>query len=224
MAPEPTKTEEKAKAPQVAAAPKAAKVPRAKVQVSSTQDEGTADARKGAKFLGLVVVAYIVYLVLSGQMGTFIEALSNVDRAWIIGAAICYVFYFIFGVGAYAVAVWLDHDSPVGFRDLMSVEASGVFFGNLTPMMAGAVPAQIVRLTRTGLDAGEAMATQFTRFIVFQFAVVLFAAIMLLAKFQFFLETYGDIVFLNLVVFAVHFVELVVLFVVCLMPGFVKRI
>ena len=224
MAPEPTKTEEKAKAPQVAAAHKAAKAPHAKVQVSSTQDEGTADARKGAKFLGLVVVAYIVYLVLSGQMGTFIEALSNVDRAWIIGAAICYVFYFIFGVGAYAVAVWLDHDSPVGVRDLMSVEASGVFFGNLTPMMAGAVPAQIVRLTRTGLDAGEAMATQFTRFIVFQFAVVLFAAIMLLAKFQFFLETYGDIVFLNLVVFAVHFVELVVLFVVCLMPGFVKRI
>jgi hypothetical protein len=48
-------------------------------------------------------------------------------------------------------------------------------------MMAGAVPSQIVRLTRTGLDVGEASATQFTRFIMFQFGVVLFAAIMLLA-------------------------------------------
>ena len=37
--------------------------------------------------------------------------------------------------------------------------------------------------------------------IMFQFALVLFAFLMLLARFEFFLDTYGDIVFLNLVVF-----------------------
>jgi len=180
-------------------------------------------ARKGAIFLGLVVVAYIVYLVVTGQMATFLEALSKVDTGWVIGAALCYVFYFIFGVAAYAIAVYLDHDSPVGIRDLMSVEASGIFFGNLTPMMAGAVPSQIYRLTRTGLDVGEASATQFTRFIMFQLAVVLFAAMMLAAKLRFFFETYGNIVVLNLVVFGVHLVECIALFVICLCPGLVMR-
>lgn len=202
----------------------AEKPKRAAAQKKEQAQDDNEQTRKGALFIGGVVLIYVVYLILSGQMGEFIDALSKVDLGWVALACVCFVFYFIFGVGAYAVAVWLDPDSPVGVRDLMSVEASGIFFGNLTPMMAGAVPSQILRLTRTGLDAGEAAATQFTRFIMFQFGVVLFAAIMLLAKFGFFLQTYGDIVFLNLVVFGVHFAELLLLFVICLAPKFVKRV
>ncbi len=187
------------------------------------QGDDNAQARKGAIFLGAVVVAYVVYLVVTGQMATFLDALAGVDNRWVFGAALCYVFYFIFGVIAYAIAVYLDHDSPVGIRDLMSVEASGIFFGNLTPMMAGAVPSQIYRLTRTGLDVGEASATQFTRFIMFQLAVVLFAAMMLVAKLRFFFEAYGNIVVLNLVVFGVHLAECIGLFVICLCPNLVMR-
>lgn len=185
--------------------------------------DDNAQARKGAIFLGGVVVLYVVYLVATGQMATLIAALAGVDTGWVMGAVFCYVLYFIFGVMAYAIAVYLDHDSPVGILDLMSVEASGVFFGNLTPMMAGAVPSQIYRLTRTGLDVGEASATQFTRFIMFQLAVVLFAALMLIAKLGFFFEAYGNIVVLNLVVFGVHLAECVALFVICLCPGVVMR-
>ena len=191
---------------------------------AASEEENRASARKGALFLGAVVAAYVVYLVVSGQMATFVDALSDVDLRWVAGAALCFIMYFIFGVLAYAIAVYLDHDSPVGILDLMSVEASGIFFGNLTPMMAGAVPSQIVRLTRTGLDVGEASATQFTRFIMFQLAVVLFAALMLVAKLSFFFEAYGNIVVLNLVVFGVHLAECVALFVICLCPGLVMRV
>ncbi|MBR1829089.1 MAG: flippase-like domain-containing protein [Atopobiaceae bacterium] len=191
---------------------------------AASEEENRASARKGALFLGAVVAAYVVYLVVSGQMATFVDALSDVDLRWVAGAALCFIMYFIFGVLAYAIAVYLDHDSPVGILDLMSVEASGIFFGNLTPMMAGAVPSQIVRLTRTGLDVGEASATQFTRFIMFQLAVVLFAALMLVAKLSFFFEAYGNIVVLNLVVFGVHLAECVGLFVICLCPGLVMRV
>lgn len=186
--------------------------------------ERDARARKGALFLTAVVGLYVVYLVFSGQMATFLEALSSVDLSWVAAAVACYLLYFIFGVMAYVIAVYLEHDSPVGVRDLVSVEASGVFFGNLTPMMAGAVPSQIYRLTRTGIDVGEASAIEFTRFIVFQLGVVLFAALMLLAKLQYFFQTYGDIIILNLIVFGVHFLELAGLFVICLCPGFVTRV
>ncbi|MBR3315123.1 MAG: flippase-like domain-containing protein [Atopobiaceae bacterium] len=197
-----------------------------KMKRQPTDDEGESrlQAARGAIFLGVVVIAYLVFLVVSGQMGEFISALGSVDLGWVALACMCFVSYFIFGVIAYAIAVYIDHDSPVGIRDLMSVEASGIFFGNLTPMMAGAVPSQIVRLTRTGLDVGEASATQFTRFIMFQFGVVLFAAIMLAAKLGFFFETYGDIVMINVIVFGVHFLELAGLFVICLCPNFVMRV
>ena len=194
-----------------------------KQQVDEEQ-KSRSQARKGAIFLGAVVVVYLLYLIISGQVGEFVSALGSVDLGWVGLACVCFVSYFIFGVLAYAIAVYIDHDSPVGIRDLMSVEASGIFFGNLTPMMAGSVPSQIVRLTRTGLDVGEASATQFTRFIMFQFGVVLFAALMLIAKLGFFFETYGDIVIINVIVFGVHFLELAVLFVICLCPNFVMRV
>jgi uncharacterized membrane protein YbhN (UPF0104 family) len=83
---------------------------RKQAQGSSQQGDNNSQARKGAIFLGAVVVAYIVYLVFTGQMATFIEALSGVNMHWVAGAALCYVFYFIFGVMAYAIAVYLDHD------------------------------------------------------------------------------------------------------------------
>jgi uncharacterized protein (TIRG00374 family) len=194
---------------------------------SAIADEGEdqgGQAKKGMLFLAAVILVYILYLVLSGQMSDFVSALSQVDRGWLIAACVCFCFYFFFGVGAYVVAVWLDPDSPVGIRDLMSVEASGIFFGNLTPLMMGSVPAQVYRLTRAGLDVGEATATQLTRFIMFQVGEVLFSALMLAARFGFFLETYGDIVFLNLAIFFLHLLQLVGLFVVCLCPGLVMRV
>lgn len=198
--------------------------PTAKSMGNDDEAENKAKAARGAIFLGIVVVAYLLFLIFTGQMIEFIAALGSVDLGWVALACLCFVSYFVFGVMAYAIAVYIDHDSPVGIRDLISVEASGIFFGNLTPMMAGAVPSQIVRLTRTGLDVGEASATQFTRFIMFQFGVVLFAAIMLVAKLGFFFDTYGDIVMINVIVFGVHFLELAGLFIICLCPKFVMRV
>ncbi len=187
-------------------------------------EENETKARKGALFLVAVVVVYVLYLVISGQMGQFLNALGQVDGSWVLRACLCFVMYYVFGVLAYVIAVYLDHDSPLGVRDLMSVEASGVFFGNLTPMMAGSIPSQIYRMTRSGLDVGEASATQFTRFIAYQFGVVLFAAIMLVAKAEYFFTTYGDLFFLNIVVFSVHALELAGIFVICLCPKFVMRV
>lgn len=194
----------------------------------SREEEKAADpdkkqAARGAQFIGLVFGAYVAFLFFSGQIEEFVAAFQNLEMGWLVGALVCIGMYFVLGTLAYVTAVYLDHDSPVGIRDLMAVEASGNFFGNLTPMQMGALPSQIYQLTKAGLSVGAASATQFTRFIMFQLGVVLFAAVMLWAKLGFFIDSYGDIVFLNLIVFAGHTLELVGLFVVCLCPGFVRR-
>lgn len=194
----------------------------------SREEEKAADPDKkqaahGAQFIGLVFGAYVAFLFFSGQIEEFVSAFQNLEFGWLVGAFVCIGMYFVLGTLAYVTAVYLDHDSPVGIRDLMAVEASGNFFGNLTPMQMGALPSQIYQLTKAGLSVGAASATQFTRFIMFQLGVVLFAAVMLWAKLGFFIDSYGDIVFLNLLVFAGHALELAGLFVVCLCPGFVRR-
>ena len=198
--------------------------PKQRVDAAPAGGDDRKGARRGAIFIGLVLVAYIVYLVLTGQILEFAQAMSSVQMSWIAVACLCMVLYFIFGVAAYAIAVWLDPDSPVGIRDLVSVEASGVFFGNLTPMMVGGTPAQIYRLTKAGQPVGEAGATQFTRYIVFQIGLVVWGAILLAVRLPFFTSLYGDMTLLCLFSFGGHVLLLTGLFIVCLCPRFVVRV
>lgn len=196
--------------------------PQVDVQVSGGDDTKT--ARRGAIFIGLVLVAYIVYLVVTGQMAQFWGAMATVQPSWLLVACFFMFLYLLFGILAYAIAVWLDPNSPVGIRDLISVEASGIFFGNLTPMMMGSTPAQIYRLTKAGQNVGEAGATQFTRFIVYQFGLVAWGAILLLARMPYFAEHYGDITLLCVFSFGGHCLILLGIFAVALMPGMVTRL
>lgn len=181
-------------------------------------------ARRGAIFIGLVLVVYIVYLVVTGQVADFMGAMRNVQIPWLVVACLCMVLYMLFGVAAYAIAVWLDPNSPVGIRDLISVEMSGIFFGNLTPMQVGSSPAQIYRLTKCGMNVGEAGATQFTRFLVYQFGLVAWGAILLIAKMPFFAEKYGDITLLCVFSFGGHALLLLAIMAICLMPNTVVRL
>ena len=198
--------------------------PKQRVDAAPAGGDDRKGAKRGAIFIGIVLIAYIVWLTVTGQIFEFVEALSSVRMSWIVVACICMVLYFVFGVIAYAIAVWLDPDSPVGIRDLISVEASGVFFGNLTPMMVGGTPAQIYRLTKAGQPVGEAGATQFTRYIVFQIGLVVWGAILLAVRLPFFTELYGDMTILCLFSFGGHVVLLAGLFIVCLCPRLVTRV
>ena len=177
----------------------------ANVSVSEQQAQAEAQsmtvARKSVLFVLAVGVAYGLYLVLSGQLDEFVTALAGVDTSWVCLALVCYGLYYVLGVSAYALAVVADPTCKVGIRDLMSVEASGIFFYNLSPNGAGGPPSQIYRLIRAGLSVGAAGALQYTRFIIYEAGEGIFAALMLLFRGTYFIETYGDVFFVASLLF-----------------------
>lgn len=181
-------------------------------------------ARSGAFFIGVVCVIYVLYLMLSGQMGTFLAAMGGVNVWWILAGCLSYVIYYLFGVSAYVLSVVSDPDSPVGVRDLMSVEATGIFFSNLTPNGMGGAPAQIVRLVSTGLSVGEAGALQYTRFVIYEFSEALFAGIMLALRLEYFRQVYGNIVMVGVFLFGFKVIEMIVILSVCLFPQVVSKL
>ena len=167
----------------------AAKAVSAKDREADKQSMG--QVRKSLVFLGIVTLAYLAYLIISGQMDVFLSSLAQVDSSWMLRGALCYLVYYVIGVSAYVLSVVADPKSPVGVRDLMSVEAAGVFFMNLTPNGMGAAPAQIYRLTRSGLSVGGAGALHSTRFIMYEAGEGIFAAIMLIFRLDYFLDSFG---------------------------------
>ena len=180
--------------------------------------------RKSVLFLGAVMVAYILYVVLSGQFEEFMASLAGVDPLWVARGALCMVCYYLLGVVGYAVPVSRDRNSPLGFRDLMSAEAAGIFFSYLSPGGAGSAPARIYRLTRAGLSVGAASALQFTRYIIYEAAEGIFAAIMLIFRYQYFVETVGNFAVIGLVLFGAKIIAVAGLIAFCVFPRFVRRI
>lgn len=196
------------------------------MQVQSLRQapEGIGSVRKSVIFLGIVAIVYVLYLVFSGEWGTFWASLADVDRAWVVGAMLCYVVYYFLGVTAYAIAVVGDQTSPLGIADLMSVEGTGIFFSLLTPNGTGGAPAQIVRLTRSGLSVGAAGALQYTRFIIYEAGEGIFAALMLIPRLGYFIDTYGNVFLVGALLFGAKIVEVASLLVVCLFPDLVMRV
>ena len=191
---------------------------------AETEKQNFGQAKKGALFLLGVIVAYICYLVFSGQMNSFIESLRGVNRSWVVAAALCYIAYYSCGVMAYLIAVVADPGSKLGVRDLMSVEATGIFFNNLTPNGAGAAPAQLIRLMRSGLSVGAAGALQYTRFIIYEASEGIFAAIMLIFRLNYFIETYGNVYLIGVFLFGFKVVEVGFWLIVSLKPRWVIKI
>ena len=180
--------------------------------------ESMGQVRKSLVFLAFVVLAYVLYLVFSGQFDEFMTSLAGVDMGWIVAGVVCFLFYYVFGVLAYVLSVIADPDSPVGVRDLMSVEASGVFFMRLTPNGAAAPPAQIYRLTRAGLSVGSASALNFTRFVLYEAGEGVFAAIMLLFCGNYFYEQFGDVTLIGVFLFGFKVVQVGAVLFLCLFP------
>lgn len=180
--------------------------------------------RKSLLFLCAVGVAYLLYLVFSGQLDEFIEALQGVNTDWVIYAMLCYVVYYILGVSAYIIAVIKDPHCPVGIRDLMSVEASGIFFYNLTPNGAGGPPSQIFRLTRAGLSIAQAGALEYTRFIMYEAGEGIFAALMMIFRGHYFFETYGDVFYVGAALFLFKILQVFGLLAVCLWPQSIAKV
>lgn len=199
----------------------AASVPKAQAEA---ERESFGSVRKSVAFLAAVAAAYLAYLVFTGQIDEFVTALGGISRSWVVAGMVCYLVYYVLGVLAYVTPVVGDPSCPVGLRDLMSVEAAGIFFSNLTPNGAGGAPAQIFRLTRAGLSVGGAGALQYTRFIVYEAAEGIFAAIMLVFRYGYFVDTYGDVFLVGAFLFGFKILEVGALLLACLSPRFVARV
>ncbi|MFR2055902.1 MAG: hypothetical protein ACLS3Y_11060 [Collinsella sp.] len=70
------------------------------VEVEASGGDDNKGARRGAIFIGVVLVGYIVYLIATGQMGQFWAAKSSVQAR--VVANVCMFLYVFFGIVAYA--------------------------------------------------------------------------------------------------------------------------
>ncbi len=180
-------------------------------------------ARWGAVFMAVIALGWVGWLVASGKAVEFWGALTGADVPWVIAGMLCFAAYFLLDALCFRIAGTLT-GVRMGFLDLISTAASGIVFGYLTPGQMGAAPAQIVRLSKAGLTVGDASAIQLTRFFVYQSAVTIFGATMLLVKFRYFKGMFGNVTLIAALAFCVHLGIMLMLVGLIFFPNLIRRI
>lgn len=177
----------------------------------------------GIAFIALVVVAFLAWLFISGTASEFFDALMHAHPAWVLAGIGCFVGYLVLDSACYRVAGMLT-GSRLGARDVVSVAAAGIVFGYLTPSQMGGAPAQVVRLSQVGLKVGDATAVQITKFFVYQAAVTLLGATVMIAEYAYFVERFGNIVIVSILSFGVHLLIMAFMVAIVVAPGLVRSL
>ncbi len=180
-------------------------------------------ARIGAAFIVLVAVVWIVWLLATGKAGQLVSSLTHARPQWVLAGMGCFAAYFALDALCFRVSATLT-GVRLGAADLVSVAASGIVFGYLTPGNMAAAPAQIVRLSKAGLSVGDASAVQLTRFFIYQTAVTLFGAGMLVAKFPYFQGLYGNVILIAALAFLGHLGIMLMLVGLVFFPNLIRRV
>ena len=194
------------------------------VEVEASGGDDNKSARRGAIFIGVVLVGYIVYLVVTGQMGQFWAAMSSVQAPWLAAACFCMFLYLFFGIVAYATRCLARpqftrrHSRPHFGRGERHLLWQPHTYDDGLDSCSDLPPDQ------GGPKCRRGRSTQFTRFIVYQFGLVAWGAILLLARMPFFAERYGDMTLLCVFSFGGHCCILLGIFAVALMPKTVTRV
>ena len=177
----------------------------------------------GIAFIALVVVAFLAWLFISGTASEFFDALMHAHPAWALAGIGCFVGCLVLDSACYRVAGMLT-GSRLGVRDVVSVAAAGIVFGYLTPSQMGGAPAQVVRLSQVGLKVGDATAVQITKFFVYQAAVTLLGATVMIAEYAYFVERFGNIVIFSILSFGVHLLIMAFMVAIVVAPGLVRSL
>lgn len=178
--------------------------------------------RIGIAFLACVIVAFVAWLVATGQAESLVGALAHADIRWFAVGMACFCAFFLLDALCFRIAGTLS-GARLGALDLVSTAAAGIVFGYLTPGQMGAQPAQIVRLAKAGLSVGDATAIQLTRFFIYQAAVTVFGATMLLTRLSYFRALYGQVILAAVLAFLVHLGIMAGLVAVIFFPNLVRR-
>lgn len=183
-----------------------------------TEKKNSKTVALSAIFLLAIMIIYVIYLVASGEMDSFVSSMKGVDLGWLIAGIVCFMCYYVFGVLVLAVSIADDPSNPAGISDLVSVQSAFVFFMRLSPYGLGASPAQIYRLTRAGMSAGSATALSFVRKEIYEICEGLVPAVLLLFTATYYSETFGDQSTLAWVLFGFKILQVGVMLVLCLFP------
>lgn len=159
----------------------------------------------------LIIGGVSIYLSIGKQFDQVIHAFEEARISWIAVMGIVMFSYYLFD----ALSLWyfgLAYKKDYSFKQSFINAISGTFFNGITPFASGGQFAQVSIFNKQGIPPTNSASILLMCFICYQSVLVLYTGIVLLFKYQYFVEDQPAVFSLAILGFLINFVVILGLF------------
>jgi len=177
-------------------------------------DKGTAHSLGRKVNIALCALAFVVlfgYLFIAGEGEDTLRALTSFNWAFLLIALAAIIVYWLLEAASMQI-ICNSLFRGFSFGKTFIVTIIGQYFNSITPLSSGGQPMQAYYYQRFGLPLEHAMPMLLCRFIVYQLTMTIYAIIVLILRFNYFMQDMRPIMYLVAIGFVGGFVLIAMLF------------
>ncbi|MBR3181270.1 MAG: flippase-like domain-containing protein [Eggerthellaceae bacterium] len=176
-------------------------------------DKGTAHSLGRKVNIALCAIAFVVmfgYLFIAGEGEQTLNAFASFNYSFLLIALVGIVVYWLLEAVCMQI-ICNDLFRGFSFFKTFLVTVIGQYFNCITPLSSGGQPMQAYYYQRFGLPVEHAMPMLLCRFIVYQMTMTVYAIIVLILRFGYFMHDLRPIMYLVAIGFVGGFVLMAML-------------
>ena len=184
-------------------------------------DKGTAHSLGRKLNIALCAVAFIVlfgYLFIAGEGEDTLRALASFNWAFLLLALAAIIVYWLLESACMQI-ICNSLFRGFSFIKTFIVTIIGQYFNCITPLSSGGQPMQAYYYQRFGLPLEHAMPMLLCRFIAYQFTMIIYAIIVLILRFNYFMQDLRPIMYLVAIGFFGGFILIAMLLALAFAKG-----
>lgn len=170
----------------------------------------------------LIGLTIFIYSLREVKFNALIHDLDDSNIGWLLGAIGCMLLYFF--LEGFVVKIFVDHRMGLfSWKSALRIPLIEQLFNGITPMASGGQPAQLIAMTRSGIDGGRASSILLMKFVVYQTMIVINFLVALLIEFHYMVTKMSFLSIFVIFGFLIHFGVILGLLLVMFWPNFTKR-
>lgn len=169
---------------------------------------------------GLIVGGFVFF---SAGAQSLAENFHSLRPFWVAAAVGCMVAYWLLETVILHGMIKPLHRAQT-FRGSLRVAMGGQFFNSITPFASGGQPFQAYALTKQGVPLGIGMNGLLSKFILYQAALVIISAILLIARLPYFQQNVSNFSAIVLIGFLINLLVMLCLIGIALFQNTTRKV
>ena len=167
---------------------------------------------------GVAFLVLVLYVVFVDGVDNLVNSIQQFNVVFLFIAALFMVAYWLLEALGLHAALKMIHPEQK-FGKTLIVAMFGQYFNCITPSASGGQPMQVYYFAKFGTPVAHSMTALLSKFIVYQFVLTVYSAVVLILHFKSFASEYAPLMALVIFGFIVNTVVIVLL----LMVAFTKK-